>query len=303
MRTRIRFTLPEEGVRQERITRTCPVNEISSKAEGRAARDAADPGNRAAAQFRAATCRAVIPAAALLALAGCARFTQVTPQAFTTHAHQNILASGACSIFPSLDRTALGGIVDEPAGPDGEGRILAGFWTQFAPGAPPFACDRLYQWGRQGAFRFDVAALPAEVRDRYRTAWIEVEEFHPLAVSIEDAPPWDLAFGEGWMWTTERRTNCTFKIAEATQPWEPGAAGWGQRTVEIRDLGQGEQRFRVPDDTGRRVYVTPEVRAWLRGERPEMGFVVVPLDRGIMSKANNQCLGLFRLRLHVSYER
>jgi hypothetical protein len=47
------------------------------------------------------------------------------------------------------------------------------------------------------------------------------------------------------------------------------------------------------------INVSREVQQWLRGELPELGFVIAPVDPGINAKASSMCLGLFTFRLRI----
>ena len=240
----------------------------------------------------------------IFSLSGCASHMYMDPEGATTLRKQETLRSGACAIFPMLDRTPIRVLEGLPAGPDPDERILAGFWTEFVPGAPPIACDKLHQMTRQGVFLFPVQELPLEVRNGFRGAFVEINGFDPISISIEPAPPWDLGFGEGWAWREERLSSCHFQIALALEQWAPGMTGWRQPAVDTGELAIGEQRLRMRNHRSRHtIDVTSEVRAWLRNERPNLGFALMPAGREIMYKADNDCMGLFSLRLLITYER
>jgi hypothetical protein len=235
--------------------------------------------------------------AACTTLAACEERIMV-PQFFTTLLRNNTLESAVCT---GLNRVGIAG-VSLPA-PDPAGRILAGYTTTFAPGAPPFACDRLHQSTQQGVFRFNVASLRGSVPEPYRGAVLEILSFTPVGrgINIIDAEPWGLGFGEGWISSSVPRNTCQFKVFRANQSWASGTAGWGRPTISTQNLAVGRGTFTAPVSTTVAFDVSQEVGQWFRGERSELGFVIMPDDSSINSKASNSCVGLFSVRLRAFF--
>ncbi|HIK05509.1 MAG TPA: hypothetical protein IGS40_12490 [Trichormus sp. M33_DOE_039] len=226
----------------------------------------------------------------------------LVPQSWTTLLGIARKQSGACSIFPSLDRTGFGGL--SLSAPDSAGRILAGYTTTFAPGTPPFACDRLHQFTQQGVFLFNVASLRGSVPVPFRGAVLEISNFTPVGrgINIIDAEPWGLGFGEGWLGSSVPRNTCQFKVVRANQAWANGTAGgWGRATIATENLATARATFTAPMATNVNLDVSQEVGQWFRGDRPELGFAIMPADSSINAKASNSCVGLFTVRLRAFF--
>lgn len=238
--------------------------------------------------------------AACIVLSACEEVAQ-TPQEITTLSQQAKKESGACNIFPSLDRVVILG--SGATLPDPEGRIFAGYTTDFRPGSPPIACDRLHQLTEQGAFRFNVSSLRGSVPEPYRGAVLEIQRFAPVGrgIQIIDAEPWGLGFGEGWIGSSAPRNTCQFKVVRANQDWAAGAGGRGGAAISTQNLQTSRATFIAPITRTVAFDVSPEVGQWFRGERPELGFVIIPDDRSILSKASNSCVGLFSVRLRAFF--
>jgi hypothetical protein len=240
----------------------------------------------------------------VLSLAAC-NSVSLSPQASTTLSRHETKESGACN-FPAVfaDRSFVAIIPGLPESPDPDGAIFAGYWTRFAPGSPPFACDRLYYSGRQGVFRFGVYQLPAEAKRSFRSARLEVLDFSPIEISVRWGQPWSVPFGSAVLGSADPpppRDTCWFRVSTATQNWAPGVLGWLKPAIVSRDLAQGEQRFEMPTERLRQIHVGPEVRAWLNGEQEEFGFTIDAADAGMDSKAASTCVGMFKFRLIVNY--
>jgi hypothetical protein len=226
------------------------------------------------------------------------------PQSFTTLLRNEKKESGVCNFGVTLDRAIAGVGVSTLSAPDPAARILAGYKTAFVPGAPPIACDRLYQSTEQGVFRFNVVSLRGSVPEPFRGAVLEILNFTPVGggIRIIDAQPWDLGFGQGWIGSSTPRNTCQFKVSRANEDWTSGRAGWGKPTISTQNLATGGRTtFTAPMSTTVTLDVSQEVGQWFRSERAELGFVIMPDDRSINSKASNSCVGLFSVRLRAFF--
>ena len=240
--------------------------------------------------------------AALAVSAIACHAVSMAPQASTSLVRHETKQSAVCSIFVFVDRG--GADLSFPDSPDPDGRIFAGYSTTFRPGTPPFACDRFYQDAFQGVFRFGVYQLADEVKRGFRSARLEVQEITPVVMDAWWAEPWGIDFGSAWLGPSEpvRRDTCWFEVRAATENWAPGMPGWGQPAIATRALAAGAQRFEMPTEVLRQIYVTDEVRGWLNGREDELGFTIEPVAEGMNAKVNSTCTGLFRFRLIVGYD-
>lgn len=243
----------------------------------------------------------VVLIATCITLAACEERILI-PQSFTTLLKNEKKESGVCSLG-TLNRVGIDPGVSLPA-PDPAARILAGYKTTFTAGAPPIACDRLHQSTEQGVFRFNVVSLRGSVPEPFRGAVLEILNFIPVSggIRIIDAQPWNLGFGEGWIGSSTPRNTCQFKVSRANEDWTSGRAGWGKPTISTQNLATGGRTtFTAPMSTTVTLDVSHEVGQWFRTERAELGFVIMPDDRGINSKASNSCVGLFSVRLRAFF--
>ena len=233
-------------------------------------------------------------------MAACSPFAILYPSDATDHRFTVSRASLICGT--SLDRAPLrpgvGGVTllsDPELGP------VAGFSTQFTPGQPPSACDRLSTTVKQGAVKFDVQSRLALEGRRLTSAWLDVTGFFPEGeISVVGGESWDREFGVGELIDTRVRRECEFSIRLSDAPWPPPRAGNGLPNHRLVDYSTDEQaRFIVPiGRSSPRFLVTPTVQAWLAGER-ELGFVIEPTDPAMGMKSDSRCSGLFHVRLRI----
>ncbi len=223
---------------------------------------------------------------------GCAELTPRAPQVWNTLERQETRASWIC--FTSLDRTGLS-IITDSFSRDPAAGVLAGFRTNFVPGQPPIACDRLHQSTAQGVFHFDVRTIPGIDVERYRTAVLEITGAPMEPVSVVFGQPWDLGFGEGWLSSSTPRENCQFRLSVAATT--PDTTTWGGPPVGLTPLAAGSRDFLAPGEM-RSFNVTEEVRGWLGGGT-ETGFVITPASSALNSKSDSTCVVLFTARLRV----
>lgn len=233
-------------------------------------------------------------------MAACSPFAILYPSDAVDHRYNVSRESLVCG--SSLDRAPLrpggGGVrllSDPELGP------VAGFSTQFFPGQPPFACDRLRTSVKQGAVKFDVQSRLALEGRRITNAWLDVTGFFPEGeISVIGGESWDRSFGVGEIIDTSVRRECEFSVRLSDAPWPPPSAGNGLPSHRLVNYTIDEQaKFIVPfGRSGPRFLVTSSVRAWLAGER-ELGFIIEPTDPAMGMKSNSRCSGFFHVRLRI----
>jgi hypothetical protein len=230
----------------------------------------------------------------LILMAGC-REVALIPERTTTRSQSTFNRWDFCT---GLDRFGISRRTDDFTPPSSDS-ILAGYITQWEPGAPPFPCHRFTQFNFQGLFSFNVGQLRTPTPERFRSAILELVEFRPANGGIRVTPePTHTEFNTGTL-TSTRRT-CTFKVMRARQAW--GTSREGDHITGIVDLASRPRNI-VVSDTGSSRWqadVSREVGAWYREEERENGFVIMHADpEGFGAHKSNSCVGFFRFRLRT----
>lgn len=236
-------------------------------------------------------------------LAACTPFAVLNPSGATDHRYIEVRESLICGA--SLDRGGLGAAGPSPLASDPAIGPVAGFSTRFTPGQPPFACDRLHTFVKQGVTKFDVQARLDLGGRRLKSAWLDIVEFTPEgSVALRDGVPWDGDFGVGVLVDTSSiRDSCQFTVRLSDVAWPPPSVDSALRTRPLPNyVNPDELQFSVPVSGSRpRFVVTSAVQRWLAGE-PEFGFVIEPTDPAMRVKSNSRCRGLFHVQLRIYAE-
>jgi hypothetical protein len=183
---------------------------------------------------------------------------------------------------------------------------LAGYDTHWAPGAPPFACDRLQLAVGQGVINFDILGLRSRrpaLPLPFRGALLEISNFVPIGgdVRVVENEPWGLPAGTGWLGSSGRvRTQCSFKVKAVTENWDAGAAGWRQPQLATRELAEPTHTIITAPLSGVvEINVSAEVGAALASGINGHGFSIEPVGIGMDFKSTSHCAGLFTVRLRT----
>jgi hypothetical protein len=195
--------------------------------------------------------------------------------------------NGLC--FGSLDRTGVGSL--RSLHPPPEGMVLAGFTTQWIPGADPFPCNRFKRVNVVGAFEFfNVANDPA-----VKLALLELVEFQPVASSISNGD----------------RGTCQFKILRSrwTRPPNGGYAGSASllesRLAAASEISTRPRDIVVPRDVGRWNAIVTDEYIGPGAARPGTDstvFLIVQDDASYDANQRTACAGYFRFRLRMLAE-
>ncbi|MEH6451476.1 MAG: hypothetical protein V7782_00400 [Psychromonas sp.] len=189
-------------------------------------------------------------------------------------------------------------------------QILAGFQTSWIPGAAPIACDQLDLIIGSGAFTFrvrDELIERGESSAGLSRAVLEIVSFTPLddGIRIVPAEQWDEpggSFGVGVIGSAPGSTirdYSVFKLKSAVR----GSNGWGTSPPYSQTLSVGDGRFSVSNSRGQaNIDVTEEVLRYLREDRRDLDFIIVPDDLGMGMKSSSRAIGRFEVQLNLFFD-
>lgn len=183
----------------------------------------------------------------------------------------------------SLDRHPVPSL--EHVAPPPPGMVLAGFVTNWFPGADPFPCNRFKRAEVQGMFEFS-GRWP---RTPNRVILMDLVGFQPIDGGIN----------------VGGRTSCTFKVLKRYYPFS--VDGHFHHGLDIltgsSELQSRPRSIRVPDDVGRwSAIVTDDL---YQNDRTEASaydptvFLIVQNDQGFDVNQNGSCAGYFEFRVRV----
>jgi hypothetical protein len=230
------------------------------------------------------------------ALIGCREQVVSNPLHASAERRQQLESTAFCG----MDWELLGlGFVGDAEIVDG--RVLAGFGSNFAPGRQPIPCNRLKRARVQGQFQF-TALIDPGFDGNIRTAFLEVVSFEPLMpIEVTEARPWGTGVSGGW--SGETRNRCRFKVKSFTNAsWVSVAPGSVHPWQETRDLAisSGSQIW-APVVRPVLINVTKELRDSVNegGGSFRLQLAIEPDDRAASSQATNRCIGRFEMRLKL----
>jgi hypothetical protein len=183
----------------------------------------------------------------------------------------------------SLDRNAVPSLARSFPAPDG--MVLAGFISNWFPGADPFPCNRFKRAEVQGMFEFAGHWPPTP----NRVLLMDLVDFQPVAGSVN----------------VGGRTSCTFKVLKRYYPFRVD-----NRFHHALNIVTGATELRtrprpivVPNDIGHwSAVVTDDLyqtdRSLADVYAPTV-FLVVQNDPGFDAHQNSACAGNFRFRVRV----
>lgn len=177
--------------------------------------------------------------------------------------------------------------------------VLAGFRSDYFPGAQPFPCNRLMAYRSQGAmmFRGDV---PAGAALNTVTAVLEISSFSPtVPIRVTEARP--LSTGSTGTYSGATRESCRFRVSSYPRTtYVPGPTNYGGPWIATNELtDSGTHRFWVPIREPQLVNVTEEFRRAVVGGSAVVRLAIEPDDIAFASAASNHCYGQFTVRLRL----
>lgn len=177
--------------------------------------------------------------------------------------------------------------------------VLAGFRSDYFPGAQPFPCNRLLAYRSQGVmlFRGDV---PEGAALNTVSALLEISSFSPtVPVRVTEARP--LSTGSTGTYSGATRTSCRFRVASYPRtPYVPGPANYGGPWITTSELtDSGTSSFWVPLREPVLVNVSEEFRRAVIGNSAVVRLIIEPDDMAFASGASNNCYGQFTVRLRL----
>jgi hypothetical protein len=235
--------------------------------------------------------RWLFPLLAGLALMGCREF-ELPLSLHTSTARSDAYQSGPyCGpvIRPLIDITSTV--------PYAKDTVLAGFRSDFFPGAQPFPCNRLTAYRSQGVMVF-TGRVPEGVPLNVMTALLEISAFSPtVPIRVTEARP--LSTGTTGTYSGATRESCRFRVTTYPRtPYVPGPSNYGGAEITTAELTDaGTDRFWVPLRGPQSINVTEEFRRGVIGSDVVLRLAIEPDDRAIPSGATNNCYGQFTVRL------
>lgn len=177
--------------------------------------------------------------------------------------------------------------------------VMAGFRSDFFPGAQPFPCHRLMAYRSQGVMLFR-GVVPAGAALNTVNALLEISSFSPtVPIRVTEARP--LSTGSTGTYSGATRASCRFRVSSYPRtPYVPGPTNYGGpwiTTTELTDTGT--HRFTVPLGEPHLVNVSEEFRRSVIGSDVVMRLVIEPDDMAFASAASNNCHGQFTARLRI----
>lgn len=177
--------------------------------------------------------------------------------------------------------------------------VMAGFRTNFFPGADPFPCHRLLSYRAQGVMMFR-GVVPAGAALNTVHAMLEISSFSPtVPIRVTEARP--LSTGVLGTYSGATRESCRFKVSSYPRtPYVPGPSNYGGPWITTAELADtGTDRFSVPLSEPKLVNVTEEFRRSVIGSDVVLRLIIEPDDRAVGSAATNNCYGQFTVRLRI----
>jgi hypothetical protein len=178
--------------------------------------------------------------------------------------------------------------------------VMAGFRSDYFPGAQPFPCNRLIAYRSQGTmlFRGDV---PEGAALNTVSAVLEISRFSPsVPIRVTEARP--LSTGTTGTYSGATRESCRFRVSSYPRSvYVPGPTNYGGPWITTTELADtGTHRFWVPLREPQMVNVTEEFRrSVIGGSDVVMRLVIEPDDIAFASAASNNCHGQFTVRLRI----
>ena len=178
--------------------------------------------------------------------------------------------------------------------------VMAGFRSDYFPGAQPFPCNRLIAHRSQGTmlFRGDV---PEGAALNTVSAVLEISRFSPtVPIRVTEARP--LSTGTTGTYSGATRESCRFRVSSYPRSvYVPGPTNYGGPWITTTELADtGTHRFWVPLREPQMVNVTEEFRrSVIGGSDVVMRLVIEPDDIAFASAASNNCHGQFTVRLRI----
>ncbi|WP_066255109.1 hypothetical protein [Hydrogenophaga flava] len=181
-----------------------------------------------------------------------------------------------------------------------EATVMAGFRSDYFPGAQPFPCNRLMAYRSQGVMLFR-GTVPAGAALNTVNALLEISSFAPTApIRVTEARP--LSTGSTGTYSGATRESCRFRVASYPRTsYVPGPTNYGGPWITTTELADtGTHRFWVPLREPQMVNVTEEFRrSVIGGSDVVMRLVIEPDDIAFASAASNNCYGQFTVRLRI----
>lgn len=177
--------------------------------------------------------------------------------------------------------------------------VMAGFRSDYFPGAQPFPCNRLIAYRSQGTmlFRGDV---PEGAALNTVSAVLEISRFSPtVPIRVTEARP--LSTGTTGTYSGATRESCRFRVSSYPRSvYVPGPTNYGGPWITTTELADtGTHRFWVPLREPQMVNVTEEFRRAVIGSSAVVRLVIEPDDIAFASAASNNCHGQFTVRLRL----
>lgn len=177
--------------------------------------------------------------------------------------------------------------------------VMAGFRSDFFPGAQPFPCNRLKLYKSQDTF-IVAGDVPEGVALNTITALLEISEFRPsVPIRVTEARP--ISTGVVGSYSGETRSSCRSRIKSyPVTTYSPAASNYGGGWIATSELtDSGTDTFWVPLRTAPQINVTEEFRRSVIVGRAIMRLAIEPDDRAMSSGATNNCYGQFTVRLRL----
>lgn len=178
--------------------------------------------------------------------------------------------------------------------------VMAGFRSDFFPGADPFPCHRLLAYRAQGVMMFR-GVVPEGAALNTVNAFLEISSFRPtVPIRVTEARP--LATGTVGTYSGDTRTSCRFRVSSYPRtPYVPGPSNYGGPWITTTELvDNGTSRFWVPLSEPVLANVTEEFRrSVIGGSDVVMRLIIEPDDIAFASAATNNCHGQFTVRLRI----
>ena len=179
--------------------------------------------------------------------------------------------------------------------------VMAGFRSDFFPGAQPFPCHRLSSYRSQGVMLFR-GVVPAGAALNTVNALLEISSFSPtVLIRVTEALPLSTGSSRHLFRRHARRAVAFGSAAIRARPMCPTPTNYGGpwiTTAELADTGTDRFsacRWREP----KLVNVTEEFRRSVIGSDVVMRLIIEPDDRAAASAATNNCYGQFTVRLRI----
>jgi len=222
----------------------------------------------------------------ILALTGC---REGEPRAIDAEFSSQLVTERNSDVcFTSLDRHATPSLQTQYPPP--EGMVLAGFVSNWFPGADPIPCNRFKRAEVSAQFTFSDRGL---FDPRIQLALLELVEFQPAPGSVN----------------VDGRTTCTFNIFSKRDPHATRSHFFRRGEVDpmagATALASHPRPIVVPNGAGHwSAVVTDEILQTSRSPADIAAntvFVLSSVDPALNADQSNSCAGYFRFRLRVFF--